>query len=101
MPGFRENSGGRREAVYANGWPSCINDLQAKQLRLYVNAQVGANDAFLKGLGKSTDAVILMNYDQHESESEPGPVAAQDWFETNLSRTLKLISQREDYLWHW
>jgi len=83
------------EKLYTQWLAELHNDLQAKHLRLYVNAQVGANDAFLKGLGKSTDGVILMNYDQHESESEPGPVAAQDWFETNLSRTLKLIPKEK------
>lgn len=83
------------EKLYTQWLAELHNDLSAKHLHLYVNAQVGAKDVFLKDLGKSTDGVILMNYDQHESESEPGPVAAQDWFEANLTRTLKLIPKEK------
>src|SRR5579863_10074470 len=36
------------------------------------------------GIGKSADAVILMNYDQHWRTSGPGPIAAQDWFVRNI-----------------
>jgi cellulose synthase/poly-beta-1,6-N-acetylglucosamine synthase-like glycosyltransferase/spore germination protein YaaH/peptidoglycan/xylan/chitin deacetylase (PgdA/CDA1 family) len=43
------------------------------------------------GIGKSADAVILMNYDQHWRTSAPGPIAAQDWFVRNIDAILKLI----------
>jgi cellulose synthase/poly-beta-1,6-N-acetylglucosamine synthase-like glycosyltransferase/peptidoglycan/xylan/chitin deacetylase (PgdA/CDA1 family) len=32
-----------------------------------------------------------MNYDQHETSSEPGPVASQDWFVANINRALKTV----------
>ena len=32
-----------------------------------------------------------MNYDQHEVESEPGPIAAQSWFVANLVRAKKIV----------
>ena len=41
--------------------------------------------------GRETDAVILMNYDQHWPTSAPGPIAAQDWFVENLQDARKLI----------
>ena len=30
-----------------------------------------------------------MNYDEHEVDSQPGPIASQDWFVANLARVLK------------
>ena len=39
-----------------------------------------------------------MNYDQHENNSDPGPVAAQDWFVANLQRVLKVVPKRKDHL---
>jgi cellulose synthase/poly-beta-1,6-N-acetylglucosamine synthase-like glycosyltransferase/peptidoglycan/xylan/chitin deacetylase (PgdA/CDA1 family) len=41
--------------------------------------------------GKETDAIILMNYDQHWLTSPPGPIAAQDWFEENLRQVLEVV----------
>src|SRR6202171_994229 len=43
------------------------------------------------GIGKSVDAVILMNYDQHWRTSAPGPIAAQDWFVKNIEAITKLV----------
>src|SRR5882672_3622124 len=43
------------------------------------------------GIGKSADAVILMNYDQHWRTSAPGPIAAQDWFVKNIDAITKLV----------
>ena len=83
------------EKLYANWIGEIYHDLHAKNLRLYVNVQVSANDWLLKALAKNSDGVILMNYDQHEDSSEPGPVASQDWFEGNLHRVLKLIPKEK------
>ena len=41
--------------------------------------------------GKQCDAVVVMNYDQHWSTSEPGPIAAQDWFMDNLRQLLHVV----------
>ncbi len=50
---------------------------------------VFADDDFpYKPLQDAADAVMLMAYDQHYGGGEPGPVAAQDWFETNLARRM-------------
>ncbi|HKR12364.1 MAG TPA: glycosyltransferase [Pyrinomonadaceae bacterium] len=40
-------------------------------------------------LAQVTDYLMLMAYDQHWSEGEPGPIAAQDWFERGLRYRLK------------
>ncbi len=77
--------------LYAEWIGEIYNDLRPKNLRLYVNLQAGAPDALMKAVAHNSDGVILMNYDQHEDSSEPGPIAAEDWFEANLARTLKLV----------
>ncbi len=66
-------------------------DLHARNLRLYVNVPASAEDAYLKQIAPNTDGIVLMNYDQHETESDPGPIAAQDWFLANLARVLKSV----------
>jgi cellulose synthase/poly-beta-1,6-N-acetylglucosamine synthase-like glycosyltransferase/peptidoglycan/xylan/chitin deacetylase (PgdA/CDA1 family)/spore germination protein YaaH len=66
-------------------------DFHPRNLRLYVNTPTGAPDKELKFVGQHSDGVLLMNYDQHENTSAPGPIAAEDWFENNLQRALKLV----------
>ncbi len=70
-------------------------DFRQKNLHIYVNTPVGAEDSELKFLADNSDGIILMNYDQHEQESGPGPVAAQDWFEGNLTRVLKVVPKQK------
>ncbi|WP_114207958.1 glycosyltransferase [Acidisarcina polymorpha] len=71
------------------------SDFRAKNLRLYVNVQVSADDDEIRALGKTTDGIILMDYDEHETGSDPGPIASQDWFEGNLRRVLKLVPKEK------
>jgi peptidoglycan-N-acetylglucosamine deacetylase len=74
---------------------SFIHDLYAqmhpRNLRLYVNAAVATPDDELKQIAANSDGVILMNYDQHQVTSDPGPIAAQQWFLGNLVRALKVV----------
>jgi peptidoglycan-N-acetylglucosamine deacetylase len=70
-------------------------ELHARNLRLYVNSAVGLDDKYLKQLAANSDGIILMNYDQHEVESEPGPIAAQNWFIGNLQRALKIVPREK------
>ena len=57
--------------------------------------------------GRTTDAVILMNYDQHWVTSPAGPIAAQEWFSQNVEQTLqevpaeKLIIAIANYAYDW
>jgi cellulose synthase/poly-beta-1,6-N-acetylglucosamine synthase-like glycosyltransferase/peptidoglycan/xylan/chitin deacetylase (PgdA/CDA1 family)/spore germination protein YaaH len=82
-------------------------DLHARNLRLYVNTEVSTTDDDLKALGGNSDGIILMNYDEHEAESLPGPVASQEWFLNNLRRVLtfvpkeKLICAIGNYGYDW
>jgi cellulose synthase/poly-beta-1,6-N-acetylglucosamine synthase-like glycosyltransferase/peptidoglycan/xylan/chitin deacetylase (PgdA/CDA1 family)/spore germination protein YaaH len=82
-------------------------DLHARNLRLYVNTEVSTTDDDLKALGANSDGIILMNYDEHEAESLPGPVASQEWFVNNLRRVLtfvpkeKLICAIGNYGYDW
>jgi hypothetical protein len=37
-----------------------------------------------EGIAANSDGIILMNYDEHQTTSDPGPIASQDWFVGNL-----------------
>ncbi len=81
------------------GYQALIGELyrqmHAKNLRLYVNESVGADTDELTFLAGNSDGILLMNYDQHEVTSGPGPIAAQDWFENNLKRVLKVVPKEK------
>ncbi len=83
------------EKLYAEWVAELHHDLRAKGLRIYVNVQAGADDATMRSLAKSSDGIILMNYDEHEETSDPGPVASEPWFEANLQRLLKLVPKEK------
>ena len=70
-------------------------DLHTLNLRLYVNIPVATSDADLKQIAANSDGVILMNYDQHQTTSDPGPIASQDWFVGNLTRVLKSVPKEK------
>ena len=65
------------------------SDLHSRKLQLYVDVAASTDDDTLKQIGANSDHIILMNYDEHEVESDPGPVASQTWFIANLRRALK------------
>ena len=69
--------------------------MHPRNLRLYVNVATGASDDDLKQIAANSDGIILMNYDQHEVTSNPGPVAAQSWFVANLQRVLKIVPKQK------
>lgn len=45
-----------------------------------------------KAYANVTDYLMLMAYDQHWSTGKPGPVAAQDWFESVLKKRMSELS---------
>ncbi len=65
--------------------------LHARNLRLYVNAATGTDSPTLKLIAANSDGIVLMNYDLHEVESDPGPISPQTWFVANLQRALKIV----------
>src|SRR6202163_2792575 len=82
-------------------------DLHNSNLKLMV-ALPAADWAYdYAGIGKSSDAVVLMNYDQHWRTSAAGPIAAQDWFVRNIEAILKLVPAQKlvmgiaNYAYDW
>ena len=71
------------------------SDLHPRNLRLYVNVAASTPDPDLKAIASSSDGIVLMNYDQHEVESSPGPIASQDWFVANLRHALKVVPKEK------
>jgi cellulose synthase/poly-beta-1,6-N-acetylglucosamine synthase-like glycosyltransferase/peptidoglycan/xylan/chitin deacetylase (PgdA/CDA1 family)/spore germination protein YaaH len=71
------------------------SDLHHLNVRLLVNAAIATPDAELKAISANSDGIILMNYDQHQTTSDPGPIAAQDWFVGNLTRVLKVVPKEK------
>ena len=54
------------------------------------------DDSFdLKYMAAHSDGLLLMNYDQHQRESGPGPIAAEDWFLDNLKDVLKIVPKEK------
>ncbi len=70
-------------------------DLRPHNLRLYVNVAASTPGSELKQIANNADGVVLMNYDQHQTDSNPGPVASQDWFVANLRRVLKVVPKQK------
>jgi peptidoglycan-N-acetylglucosamine deacetylase len=71
------------------------DDFHPRNLRLYVNTPV-ADDSFnLKFIADHSDGLLLMNYDEHQTESQPGPIASQDWFVDNLKAVLKIVPKEK------
>ncbi|HEY1160544.1 MAG TPA: glycosyltransferase [Terracidiphilus sp.] len=70
-------------------------DMHPRDLRLFVNTAVATSDDELKQISASSDGIILMNYDQHQITSDPGPIASQEWFVANLTRVLKIVPKEK------
>ncbi len=82
-------------------------DLHNSKLKLMV-ALPAADWAYdYADIGKSSDAVVLMNYDQHWRTSAPGPIASQDWFVRNIDAIMKLVPPQKlvmgiaNYAYDW
>ena len=86
-----ENLNEDANSAYLTFIEELYSDLHPRNLRLYVNVGVSTTPEDLKRISENSDGVVLMNYDEHELESQPGPVASQDWFIANLARALKIV----------
>jgi peptidoglycan-N-acetylglucosamine deacetylase len=101
MPAYRglsldfENLRDDSISVYINFIQELYAQLHQRNLRLCVNVAVATEDQNLKQIAANSDWVVLMNYDLHEVESDPGPIAPQQWFVANLQRVLKLIPKEK------
>lgn len=81
------------------GYRALIADLYVQMhprgLRLYVNTPVRDEDWDLGYMAANSDGLLLMNYDQHETESVPGPIAGQDWFVENLKNVMRTVPRQK------
>ncbi len=71
------------------------NDFHPRNLKLYVNTPVGDDSFNLNFLANHSDGLLLMNYDEHQTDSGPGPIASQDWFVDNLKNVLKTVPKEK------
>ncbi len=83
------------DPAYLSFIQQLYGDLHPRNLRLYVTVAVSTPDADLKQIAANSDGIVLMNYDEHEVDSDPGPVAGQDWFVGNLRRALKIVPKEK------
>ena len=90
-----ENLPDEASADYMRFIAELYRDLHSRNLRLYVNTAVSTTDEDLREIAANSDGVVLMNYDQHQIESLPGPIASQDWFVNNLVRVLKIVPKEK------
>ncbi len=71
------------------------DDLHNRKLRLYVTVPVANSGFDLPFLAAHVDGLILLNYGQHQTGTVSGPVAGQDWFESNLKAILKVVPREK------
>jgi peptidoglycan-N-acetylglucosamine deacetylase len=83
------------DAAYLNFIHALYSQMHARNLTLYVNAAVATSDSDLKTIAANSDGIVLMNYDEHQTTSDPGPVASQSWFIGNLVRVLKVVPKEK------
>jgi cellulose synthase/poly-beta-1,6-N-acetylglucosamine synthase-like glycosyltransferase/peptidoglycan/xylan/chitin deacetylase (PgdA/CDA1 family)/spore germination protein YaaH len=83
------------EPAYLTFVQELYASMHPRNLRLYVNVASSTPDNELKLIAANSDGLVLMNYDEHEANSDPGPVASQTWFLGNLQRVLKSVPKEK------
>jgi peptidoglycan-N-acetylglucosamine deacetylase len=83
------------EQAYLTFIQTLYAQMHPRKLRLYVNVAVATGDNALKAIAANSDGIILMNYDEHQDTSDPGPIASQQWFVGNLVRVLKIVPKEK------
>ena len=63
----------------------------AKGLRLDVTALLSDSAFNCRKIASNCDAIVFMAYDEHFSKGDPGPIASQGWFLSNISRRIREI----------
>ena len=70
-------------------------DFQPRGLKLFISVPVDDKDYDYTFLAKHADGLIIMNYDEHQTSSLPGPIASQDWFTKNIQLALKDVPREK------
>jgi peptidoglycan-N-acetylglucosamine deacetylase len=95
QPHFREFTAELAAALHGAG------------LKLMIALPARDDDYDYAFFGRETDAIILMNYDQHWQTSPSGPIAAQDWFMENLRQIRDVVPAQKivvgvaNYAYDW
>ena len=66
-------------------------ELHAKGYLVTTNLNPLQNSYNLKQIAEYNDYVFVLAYDQHSSETAPGPVAEQEWLINAMNRIVKVI----------
>jgi peptidoglycan-N-acetylglucosamine deacetylase len=90
-----ENLPDNADEAYLQFIQELYADMHAHNLRLYVNVAASTEDDDLKRISANSDGLVIMNYDDHEVESDPGPIAPQPWFIDNLKRVMKVVPKEK------
>jgi cellulose synthase/poly-beta-1,6-N-acetylglucosamine synthase-like glycosyltransferase/peptidoglycan/xylan/chitin deacetylase (PgdA/CDA1 family)/spore germination protein YaaH len=83
------------QAGYRALLQALYDDFHPRKLHLFIMVPVGDPNFDMKFLSDHSDGIVLLNYDQHQTASAPGPVASQDWFANNLRAVLKLVPREK------
>jgi cellulose synthase/poly-beta-1,6-N-acetylglucosamine synthase-like glycosyltransferase/spore germination protein YaaH/peptidoglycan/xylan/chitin deacetylase (PgdA/CDA1 family) len=65
--------------------------LKAANLELWVTAPLDDDEQPFAKLQAATDTVVLMAYDDHGQDSDPGPAAGETWLESNINKRLSVL----------
>jgi len=90
-----ENLPDNADEAYMQFIQALYAQMHARGLRLYVNVPATTETDDLKRFSANADGLIVMNYDEHEESSDPGPVASQNWFLNNLKNVLKVVPKEK------
>jgi cellulose synthase/poly-beta-1,6-N-acetylglucosamine synthase-like glycosyltransferase/peptidoglycan/xylan/chitin deacetylase (PgdA/CDA1 family)/spore germination protein YaaH len=90
-----ENLPDNADQAYMSFIQELYADMHAHNLRLYINTAVSTDNDDLKLLAANSDGILLMNYDEHEVDSNPGPISSQDWFVANLTRVMTVVPKEK------
>jgi spore germination protein YaaH len=99
--------GPQDQANYNQLIAALYTDFHPRNLRLYVNVPVSASKDTLSFIGSNSDGIVLMDYDQHQTGTQPGPIAGQDWFANNLRTALSVVPRQKiicsigNYAYDW
>ncbi len=88
-----ENLSAPALAVYPDLIREANQALNPSGREVWVTALYGDDSAPLEQLQSASDTLVLMAFDQHWSTGDPGPIAGQDWFETNLDKRLSRLDE--------
>jgi cellulose synthase/poly-beta-1,6-N-acetylglucosamine synthase-like glycosyltransferase/peptidoglycan/xylan/chitin deacetylase (PgdA/CDA1 family)/spore germination protein YaaH len=90
-----ENLPDNADEAYMQFVQALYAQMHAHGLRLYVNVAASTEADDLKRFSANADGLIVMNYDEHEEDGEPGPVASETWFLDNLKNVMKVVPKEK------